>query len=203
MEKVIEKVMEKLVEEKMVEVEVSARHVHLSQKDLEILFGTEGKLTFHRSLSQPGQYLCKERLTLVGPKGTKERTAILGPVRPSTQVELSKSDCVALGVKAPVRQSGDVVGSGVMELIGPCGRITLNEGVIIAQSHIHMEPATAKKMELSDKQLVSVQMLTKRPVTFHQVVVRVSDQFTNRMHVDFDEANCCCVEGFTMGKIIL
>ena len=122
----------------LVEVEVSARHVHLTKADAEVLFGIGAELEPVRPLSQPGQFLAKQRVTLVGPKGRKERTAVLGPARKATQVELSKSDCVELGVEAPLRESGDVAGSGSIILEGPCGALELKEGVIIARNHIHV-----------------------------------------------------------------
>ncbi len=196
------KVIESLQKTGLVQVEVSARHVHLTSEHIEILFGRGASLTPKRELSQPGQYLSEERVTLVGPKGKKERTAVLGPARPATQVELSKSDCIQLGVVAPYRESGDVSGSGGITIEGPMGSITIAEGVIIARSHIHMLPETAQMLELKDKQKIQVEMLTERPVVFKDVVVRVSSQFRNRMHIDFDEANAAAVEGFVLGKII-
>jgi len=186
----------------LVEVEVSARHVHLTERDVQILFGEGATLTPKRDLSQPGQYLSEERVNLIGAKGRKERVAVLGPTRPSTQVELSKSDCIELGVTAPLRESGDVKGSGTMTLEGPCGTVTLTEGVIVAQSHVHVPPETAQMLELKDKQRVCVEMMTERPVIFKNVVIRVNGNFNFRMHIDFDEANAAAVSGFTLGKII-
>jgi len=182
----------------LVEVEVSARHVHLTREHLEILFGKGAELTPKRPLSQPGQFLSEERVTLIGPKGRKERTAILGPIRPATQVELSKSDCVELGVKAPVRESGDVAGSGSISIEGPCGSIKIAEGAIIAHNHVHLTPEVARIMGVTDKQRVSVEVFTDRPVTFRDVIIRVSEKFSCRMHIDFDEANAALVSGFTL-----
>lgn len=186
----------------LVEVEVSARHIHLSERDMQILFGDGASLTPKRDLSQPGQYLSEERVNLIGTKGRKEHVAILGPVRSSTQVELSKSDCVELGVTAPLRESGDVKGSGSIIVEGPCGTINLTEGVIIAQNHVHVPPETAQMLELKDKQRVCVEIMSERPIIFKNVLIRVHKNFTFRMHIDFDEANAAAVNGFTLGKII-
>lgn len=203
MEQIVQAVLDAMVRARLVEVEVSARHVHLTQEHLEILFGKGAKLTPKRPLSQPGQFLSEERVTIIGKKGKKERTAILGPVRPQTQVELSKSDCVELGVTAPVRESGDVKGSGSITIQGPCGEITINEGAIIAHNHVHLTPEVAQIMGVHDKQKVSVEVLSERPVTFRDVIIRVSSKFSCRMHIDFDEANAALVSGFTLGKIII
>ena len=185
-----------------VEIEVSAKHVHLTQDDVEVLFGKGAKLDPKRPLSQPGQFLSEQRVTLIGPKKSMERVAVLGPVRSATQVELSKSDCVALGVTAPVRESGDIAGSGSITIQGPCGTLEVKEGVIIAHNHIHVPEETAKRLRLADKERVSVRVLTDRPVVFEDVIIRVSDRFTFKMHVDFDEANAAEVSGFTLGQII-
>lgn len=202
MEQIIQAVLSVIPRAGLVEVEVSARHVHLTREHLEVLFGKGTELTPKRPLSQPGQFLSEERVTLVGPKGRKERTAILGPIRPATQVELSKSDCVELGVKAPVRESGDVAGSGSITIEGPCGSLTIDEGVIIAHNHVHLTPEVAQIMGVTDKQRVAVEVFSDRPVTFRDVIIRVSEKFSCRMHIDFDEANAALVSGFTLGKII-
>lgn len=202
MEQIIQAVLSAISRAGLVEVEVSARHVHLTREHLEVLFGKGAELTPKRPLSQPGQFLSEERVTLVGPKGRKERTAILGPIRPATQVELSKSDCVELGVKAPVRESGDVAGSGSITIEGPCGSLTIDEGVIIAHNHVHLTPEVAQIMGVTDKQRVAVEVFSDRPVTFRDVIIRVSEKFSCRMHIDFDEANAALVSGFTLGKII-
>jgi putative phosphotransacetylase len=201
-EKIIQAVLDAIPRAGLVEVEVSARHVHLTQEHLEILFGKGAKLTPKRPLSQPGQFLSEERVSIIGPKSRMDRIAILGPIRPATQIELSKSDAVALGVKAPVRESGDVAGSGSITIEGPCGSLTVNEGAIIAKEHVHLTPEVAKVMGLKDKQRVSVEVFTDRPVIFKDVVIRVSEKFSCRMHIDFDEANAALVNGFTLGKII-
>lgn len=202
MKEVIAAVLDAIPRAGLVEVEVSARHVHLTQADVEVLFGPGTTLTPKRPLSQPGQFLSEERVTLVGPKGCKEHVAVLGPIRAKTQVELSRSDCVDLGVQAPVRLSGDVVGSGAINIEGPRGSITLKQGTIIAHNHIHLVPETAEIMKLEDRQRVSVEVLTDRPVVFRNVIVRVSPKARNRMHIDFDEANAAKVSGFTLGRVI-
>lgn len=201
MEQLIQAVMAAIERAGLIEVEVSARHVHLSRDDIEKLFGKGSELTPKRPLSQPGQYLSEERVTLVGPRGKKERVAVLGPARSATQVELSRSDCVELGVKAPLRESGDTAGSGAIVIEGPNGVIEIKEGVIVAQRHVHMTPAAASALGLADKERVAVEVLTERPVTFEDVVVRVSDKFSCHMHIDFDEANAAFVDGFTLGRI--
>ena len=202
MEQLIEKVLDTITKAGLVEVEVSARHVHLKESDLEILFGRGAVLHKKRPLSQTGQFLSEERVNLIGPKGKKERVAVLGPVRKETQAELSASDCVALGVQAPLRESGDVAGSAPITIEGPAGSINITQGAIVAHNHIHVPTDVAKKLGLSDKEHVSVSILSERPVTFEDVIIRVSDAFNFRMHIDFDEANAASVKGFTFGKII-
>lgn len=202
MEQIVEAVLRAIPRAGLVEVEVSARHVHLTQEHVEVLFGKGAKLTPKRPLSQPGQFLCEERVTIVGTRSRKERVAVLGPARRDTQIELSKSDCVDFGVDAPLRESGDVAGSGSMVIEGPCGSITVQQGAIVAHNHIHMTPDVAQCLGLHDKQKVSVEVFTERPVTFRDVIIRISDKFSCRMHIDFDEANSAFVSGFTLGKII-
>lgn len=202
MEQIVNAVINAIIDSGLVQVEVSARHVHLSQDDLEKMFGSGATLTPKRDLSQPGQFLSEERVTIIGPKGKKERTAVLGPVRKETQVELSRTDCAELGISAPLRDSGNIEGSGTVILEGPNGIITINKGAIVAKNHIHMTPKTAEKLGLTDKQSVSVKLLTDRPVIFQNVLIRVSDSFRDRMHIDFDEANAGAVQGFTLGQIL-
>lgn len=202
MENIVKAVLDSIPKAGLVEVEVSARHVHLSEKDLEILFGDKAKLTPKRDLSQIGQFLAEERVNLIGPRGRKDKVAVLGPVRGDTQVELSKSDCVELGVKAPLRESGDVEGSGSIIIEGPCASIELKQGVIIAHKHVHVPTQLAKDLGLKDKQRVSVQVYSDRPVVFKDVIIRISDMARFRMHIDFDEANASFVSGFTLGQIL-
>ncbi len=202
MNKLVSAVVDAIHMSGFVEIEVSAKHVHLSQEDVEYLFGKGASLEEVRPLSQPGQFLSAQRVKLIGPKGTMERVAVLGPARKATQVELSKSDCVALGVKAPKRESGDIAGSGSITIEGPCGTLEVKEGVIIAHNHIHVTEADSKRLNLKDKERVSVEVYSERPVIFNDVIIRVSKDFSCRMHIDFDEANAASVQGFTLGRIV-
>ncbi len=184
-------------------VETSARHMHVTQEVLETLFGAGYELTKKKDLSQPGQFACAERVDVVGPKKTLAGVSILGPVRPETQVELSLTDARSIGVAAPIRESGDIAGSGACKLVGPCGEVEIAEGVIAAKRHIHMTTADAAAMGLVDKQIVSVKVPSDgRAIVFGDVVVRVSDKYALAMHIDTDEANAGCVAPGTMGEII-
>ena len=185
-------------------VETSARHVHITQEVLETLFGKGYQLTKKKDLSQPGQYACAERVDIVGPKKTLAGVSILGPVRPETQVELSLTDARSIGVAAPVRESGDIAGSGACKMVGPCGEVELTEGVIAAKRHIHMTTADAAEMGLVDKQVVSVKVDcgTGRDITFGDVVVRVSDKYALAMHIDTDESNAGCIAPNAKGIFI-
>lgn len=187
---------------KEVLVEISARHVHVTKETLEILFGAGHELTPKKNLSQPGQFACEEKVTVVGPKSSL-KASILGPCRAEDQVELSLTDARAIGVTAPIRESGDVAGSGACKLVGPCGEIELTEGVIAAKRHIHMTVADGEKFGLSDKQVVSVKIPTAgRALIFDDVVVRVSDKYALAMHIDTDEANAAAVPGSCTGEIL-
>ncbi|MEG0832940.1 MAG: phosphate propanoyltransferase [Oscillospiraceae bacterium] len=171
-------------------VEISARHVHVTDSDLAVLFGEGYKLTPKKELSQPGQFASEERVDVIGPKKELKGVSILGPTRKSTQVEISLSDARTIGVEAPVRESGDTAGSAGCKLVGPCGEITIEEGVIAAKRHIHLTPEAAAKLEVSDKQIVSAKIETpSRSLIFGDVVVRVSEKFSSAMHVDTDEGN--------------
>ena len=184
-------------------VETSARHVHVSQADLEILFGKDAVLTKKKDLSQPGQYACEERVEVVGPKKSLAGVSILGPVRPETQVELSLTDARSIGVAAPVRESGQVKGSGACKIVGPKGEIEISEGVIVAKRHIHMTTADAAEFGLVDKQVVSVKVDSDgRSLIFGDVVVRVSDSYALAMHIDTDESNAAGMAPGTMGEVI-
>lgn len=188
---------------KTVLVETSARHVHVSQQDLETLFGKGYELTVKKMLSQPGQFACEERVDVVGPKKTIKGVSILGPVRPDTQVELSLTDARSIGVAAPIRESGDIAGSGACKLVGPCGEVELAEGVIAAKRHIHMTPDDAQEFGLVDKQEVDVKITSDgRTLTFSDVVVRVSPSYALAMHIDTDESNAACAAPGTMGEVI-
>ena len=189
--------------EKTVLVEISARHVHVSEKDLEILFGKGYKLTPKKDLSQPGQFACEERVTVVGPKKELAGVSILGPCRPATQVEISLTDARSIGVKAPIRESGDIAETGACKLVGPCGEVELTEGVIAAKRHIHMTCADGEKYGIVDKQIVSVKIPTEgRALVFGDVIARVSDSYALAMHIDTDEANAACVPGSCIGEIL-
>lgn len=187
---------------KEVLVEISARHVHVTQSTLETLFGAGHTLTNKKDLSQPGQFACEEKVTVVGPKGSL-KASILGPCRSADQVELSLTDARTIGVTAPIRESGDVKGSGACKLVGPCGEVELTEGVIAAKRHIHMTCADGEKYGITDKQIVSVKIPTEdRALIFADVVARVSDSYALAMHIDTDEANAACVKGSCIGEIL-
>ena len=176
--------------EKTVMVETSARHVHVTEETLEILFGKGYQLTKKKDLSQPGQFACEERVQVIGPKNSFPAVSILGPTRPADQVELSASDARSIGVAAPVRESGDIAGSGACKLVGPKGEVELKEGVIVAKRHIHMTPEDAENYGVKDKQVVSVKIDSpERSLVFGDVVVRVSPKFKLAMHIDTDESN--------------
>lgn len=170
-------------------VGVSNRHVHLSQQDLAILFGGSANLTKSKELSQPGQFACAETLTLVGPKGVIENVRVLGPVRTATQVEISAADGFRLGIKPPVRDSGDLEGSAKATLVGPEGAVSLLQGVVVAARHIHMHEADAMRFGVRDKQKVCVRSPGERGLIFEEVLVRVSPNYSLEFHVDLDEAN--------------
>ena len=161
-----------------------------------------GSMIPKRPLSQPGQFLADQRVNLIGPKGKFTRVALLGPARSDTQVELSRSDAVTLGVEAPLRLSGQLENSGQVTIEGPKGSITIPQGVICAKRHVHVTPDVAARHGWKDKQIVSVETLTDRPVIFKDVVLRVTETSRYRMHIDFDEANAANVQGFVLGKII-
>ena len=177
---------------KQVIVETSARHIHLSLEALEALYGKGYELTKKKDLSQPGQFACEEKLVVVGPKGTL-KASILGPIRPASQVEISLTDARSIGVSAPIRESGDVKGSGACKLVNPDNgnEYELSEGVIAAKRHIHLTPEAAAEMGVSDKEIVSVKIASdsERSAILGDVVVRVSEKFAPAMHIDTDEAN--------------
>ena len=184
-------------------VETSARHVHLSQEDLETLFGKGATLTNKKDLSQPGQFACAERVNLVGPKKELANVSILGPVRPKTQVEVSYTDARTLGVAAPLRESGDVAGTPGITLRGPAGEITIDNGVIIAKRHIHLTPESAAEFGVEDKQIVKVKIDSNgRKTIFDDVVVRVKSTFAPAMHIDTDECNAAAAFGAVEGEIL-
>ena len=187
-DKIVELVKKQLenYEKKRIPIEASGRHIHLSEKDAEFLFGKDYKFTAVKELSQPGQFACKERVRLIGPKGMIEGVVILGPVREKTQVEISMTDAKILGIKGIVRLSGDT-----------------NEtpGVIVAKNHIHMTSEDAERMNVKDKQLVKVKVFSKRPLIFEDVIIRVTSKSKFSMHIDYDEANACLLEKDSYGVI--
>ena len=183
-----------------VEMEASGRHVHLTAAQVQTLFGHP--LTPDKPLSQPGQFLTKERVTVVGPKGELRNVAVLGPERKEAQVEISFTDGRALGITPPVRLSGDVAGTPGATLVGPKGQIRLERGVMAAQRHIHLTPEAAERFGVRDKQVVKLQTFTDRPVEFCDVAVRVSPEFAPRVHLDYDEANACGFRPGDLGRIL-
>ena len=182
-------------------VETSARHIHLSQEHVDILFGAGHQLTHKKDLSQPGQFACEERVTVVGPKRELKNVSILGPVRKESQVELSATDARSIGLNAPVRESGVLEGSAPCKLVGPAGEVDLEYGVIVAKRHIHITPEDAQAFGVSDKEIVKVKADSDgRSLIFDDVVVRVSASYATAMHIDTDEANAC--GGATVGEIV-
>jgi len=188
---------------KEVLVETSARHIHVSQADLETLFGKGYQLTNKKDLSQPGQFACAEKLIVVGPKG-QLKASILGPTRPASQVEISLTDARSIGVVAPIRESGDIAGSGACKLVNSDNgaELELTEGVIAAKRHIHLTPEAAREMGVQDKEIVSVKIDSERSAILGDVVVRVNSSFAPAMHIDTDEANAACAFGEVYGEIV-
>ncbi|MBQ8907263.1 MAG: phosphate propanoyltransferase [Clostridia bacterium] len=182
-------------------VETSARHLHLSQEALEALFGKGYQLTNKKDLSQPGQFACEEKVEVIGTKGSL-KMSVLGPVRPASQVEISLTDARSIGVVAPIRESGDIAGSGACTLKVGENTYELKEGVIAAQRHIHLTPADAEEFGVSDKQIVKVKLDTDRALIFDDVVVRVSPKFAAAMHIDTDESNAAGAKGEVYGEIL-
>lgn len=190
-------------EEKEIPVEISARHVHLSRADVESLFGKGYSLTRKRDLSQPGQYLCEERVKLVTEQGQIASVAVLGPERSETQVELSLTDARSLGLKPPIRLSGDLSGACDVIIVGPKGVVTARGSVIAAKAHIHMAPQDARNYGVSDGESVSIRLGQERSITLHDVLIRVNPQFRLAVHIDFDEANAAQVSGSgIVGRLI-
>lgn len=206
---IIKKVVEEVVkringngEEAFVPIGISNRHIHLSQKDLEVLFGQGYKLTKMKDLKQPGQFAAKETVKVIGPKGFFEGVRILGPVRPETQVEISLSDGFKLGLTAPVRESGKTEDTPSFTIEGPKGSVEKKQGVIAALRHIHIPPTFADKFGLKDKELVNVEINGIRKLVYHNVLIRVSDQFELEMHLDMDEANAGGISNGDLAKIL-
>ncbi len=184
-------------------IETSARHIHLCEEDFKILFGPDAKLTYVKELSQPGQYACRERVAVVGPKGRFDKVVMLGPFRSKTQVEISVTDARKLGIPGVIRQSGETAGTPGCTLIGPAGSLELKEGVIVAKRHIHMTPIDAMRARVKDNDIVFVITTSyERSLIFSDVVVRVSPSFSLAMHVDTDEANAFANEDNPTGVIL-
>ena len=196
MEALVKKVMDAI----FIPLEASGRHVHVTKEQAVQLFGHP--LTPKRPLSQPGQYLAQERVRVVGPKGSFENVAVLGPERKAAQIEVSLTDARTLGVTPPVRLSGDVSHTPGAVLEGPCGTVTLGQGVIVAQRHIHMHPVDAARMGVQDGQRVRLRTYTQRPVVLEDVTVRVSPDFATFAHLDYDEANACGFRDGDLGRIV-
>ena len=182
---------------------ISARHLHVTQEHLEILFGPGHELTPKKDLSQPGQYAAAERVDLVGPRSTIKGVSILGPCRNASQVEVSLSDARTLGLSAMIRESGNIQGTTGIELVGPAGSVTLTEGLIVAKRHVHLTPEAAAAQGVTNGQVVSVKIETdERSMTFGDVVIRVSEKFSPAMHIDTDEANAAAISSTAWGEII-
>ena len=196
----IEAIAQQVMGRIFIELEASGRHVHVTEDQAMTLFGH--KLTPKRPLSQPGQYLANERVTVIGPKGEFHNVAVLGPERKEGQVELSMTDARALGIDAPVRLSGDIKNTPGAVLRGETGEVTLCQGAIVAKRHIHITPEDAKRMGVTDKQVVRLQTYTGRPLVFDDVVVRVSPDFATFVHLDYDEANACGFAKGDFGRIL-
>lgn len=186
---------------KKIPIEASGRHIHLSQKDSKILFGKDYKFTVIKELSQPGQFACKERVRLVGPKGIIEGVVVLGPVRNRTQVELSLTDARLLGIKGVLRISGDTNNTPGIIVTNGENILKLDEGVIVAKNHIHMTPKDAKNHNVKDGELVKIKVYSERPLIFEDVVIRVTEKSKLAIHIDYDEANACMLAKDSYGEI--
>ncbi len=184
-------------------VETSARHVHVTEETLTVLFGEGHELTKKKDLSQPGQFACEERVTVVGPKKELPNVSILGPCRKADQIELSATDARSIGIAAPVRESGDVAGSGACKLVGPCGEVDVKEGVIVAKRHIHLTPADAQELGVTNGEVVSVKIdSADRSAILCDTVCRVSDSYARAMHIDTDESNAVGAGREQVGTIV-
>lgn len=208
-QKIVEEVLQQVLKNQSspphdgkIPIGVSARHVHLAQAEVEQLFGENYQLTPKFELSQPGQFAAEETVVIAGPKGSIERVRILGPARSLSQVEVSWTDAMKLGLKPPLRISGDIQGSSPVTLIGPKGSVVLNEGLIIAQAHIHMSPADSARFQVVDGQSVQIKVEGIRPIILSNVVIRVSERYRLEMHIDTDEANAGLIQQGTLAEIM-
>lgn len=188
--------------EKLVPVNMSNRHIHVSKEHLEILFGKGHELTKMKDLSQPGQFACDEKVDIVGPKSTLKGVRILGPVRPDTQLEISMFDARTMGVEAMVRPSGKIQGTPGCTIIGPSGQVEIKEGVIVAARHIHLHTSDSEKFGLKDRDIIKVRVGDERSVIFENVMVRVHPEYALDMHIDIEEGNAAGIQNGTMGEII-
>ncbi|MGL5379454.1 ethanolamine utilization phosphate acetyltransferase EutD [Clostridium sp.] len=202
LDSIVEEVVKRIKKELYIEVEASGRHIHLCQEHIDILFGKGHVLTKIKDLSQPGQYACKERVNITGPKGTISNVVVLGPPRKETQVEVSLTDGLILGIKAPVKESGFIDNTPGISISNGNESIVLEKGVIVAKRHIHITPEDAEKFNVRDKEIVKVEVMGARPLIFDDVVMRVSPNFKTYMHIDYDEANACGYGKGTMCKIL-
>ncbi|AKF96101.1 ethanolamine utilization phosphate acetyltransferase EutD [Brevibacillus laterosporus] len=201
-ESIVDEVVKRVNEEMCVPIEASGKHVHLSRADIDTLFGPGYELTKMRDLSQPGQYACKERVTLIGPKGALHNVVVLGPERKETQVEIALTDAVALGVKGIIKESGQLEGTPGIVIASATNMVQLQRGLIVAKRHIHMTPEDAKKHNVVNGETVQVKVFSNRPLIFDDVMIRVSPSYATFMHIDYDEANACGFTKGTMGKIL-
>jgi propanediol utilization protein len=199
---IYQKICAKLKSMGYIEIEASGRHVHLSRNVIDELFGKDYQLTNIKSLSQPGQFVSAERVTLIGPKGQLSNVVVLGPERAHSQIEVSKTDAKILGVNAPIQESGKTQGTASIEISANGNKVHLNQGVLVAERHIHMSLADAERLVLKDGDRVDVEVSSDRPVIFKNVNLRVSGQYDTYMHIDYDEANACNLTGKTFGLII-
>ncbi len=189
--------------QRSVPIGVSNRHIHLDRADMDILFGQDSELTFKKELGQPGQYAAEETVTLHGPKGELGRVRVLGPLRNESQVEVSVTDGFALGVRPPIRESGKLKGTPGVTIAGPKGTIEKDTGTIAALRHVHLDPETARRIGVKDKQMVKVEIGGLRGGILHNVLIRVSEQFAPEMHIDVDEANAFGVKNGDRAYIIV
>ncbi len=199
----LERLTEEIVRRMTIEMEASGRHVHLSRADVEALFGAGHRLNRVKDLSQPGQFVCAERVSVVGPKGELSNVVVLGPERAESQVEVSLTDAVALGVRPPVRISGQIQDTPGVVLRHGGRELRLPRGLVVAKRHIHMRPEDAARFGVTDKQIVHFSTFTGRPVVFGEIEVRVSDRCATVVHLDYDEANACGFQRGDRGMIVI
>ena len=172
-----------------VKIGLSNKHLHLQKEHIEILFGKGHELTPTKPLVQPGQFACEEKVDIVGPKNTLKGIRVLGPARPETQVEVAMTDARTLGIKAPVRESGKLEGTPGCKIVGPCGEVEIDHGVIVALRHVHLSPAQAEEAGVKDKDIVSIKIEGERGLVFNNVIVRSGDAHEREVHLDTDEGN--------------